>query len=381
MKAALHRLFPGGREEWHPHSDLLDPSAVQLVLCFGARSCLQDGGVFTRYRERYPRAILVSCSTAGEIFGNGVSDQTVVCAALQFSQTSLAAHEVHITDMAASYEAGRDLVNQFDKRTLRHLLVFSDGNRVNGSELVRGMNEACPPGLLITGGLAGDGTDFRSTLVGLNQPPRPGQVVAIGFYGSAIKITHGSRGGWETFGPERRVTRSLSNLVFEIEGRNALEVYKRYLGPEAEALPGSALLFPLAVKLQPGDEPVVRTILSIDEASGAMIFAGDIPEGSLVRFMKANFDKLTLAAAEAAQQTSLRSDGPPRLALLISCVGRKMILQSRTEEELEAVEEIYGPQCLLTGFYSYGEISPFTGDVNCRLHNQTMTITTFDEPE
>ena len=178
---------------------------------------------------------------------------------------------------------------------------------------------------------------------------------------------------------EKTVTRASSNELFEIENFSALELYKQYLGPEAESLPGSALLFPLAVKLPGTEEPVVRTILSIDDKKGSMIFAGDIPVGSKVRFMKANFDKLTNAASGAANLTQERTSVHPDLALLISCVGRKLILKSRTEEEVEAVNEVFGQQTLLTGFYSYGEISPLKKGGACALHNQTMTITTFHE--
>ncbi len=176
------------------------------------------------------------------------------------------------------------------------------------------------------------------------------------------------------------VTRSKANKLFEINNENALEVYKKYLGSYADELPGSALLFPLSVKLSATSEPVVRTILSIDSESKSMVFAGDVPEGAKVRFMKANFDKLIDAANNAARQTFNSMLVPnPKLAILISCVGRKIILDTRTEEEVEAVQEVFGKNTLLTGFYSYGEISPFSDNTKCELHNQTMTITTFDE--
>ena len=187
-------------------------------------------------------------------------------------------------------------------------------------------------------------------------------------------------GGWEVFGPERMVTSSKANELFEISNENVLDVYKKYLGSYADELPGSALLFPLSVKFSATDDPVVRTILSINNETTSMVFAGDVPEGSLVRFMKANFDKLIAAASEAAKQTlSAQPEQNPGFALLISCVGRKIILDTRIEEEVEAIHQVFGKNTLLTGFYSYGEISPFSTNTKCELHNQTMTITTFNE--
>jgi hypothetical protein len=247
--------------------------------------------------------------------------------------------------------------------------------------LVRGLNATAAKPLLITGGLAGDGANFQSTLVGLNAQPGEGVIAGVGFYGDRIQVSHGSQGGWEMFGLEKTVTRSKSNVLYEIENKNALELYKKYLGPEADSLPGSALLFPLNVILPDTGAQVVRTILSINEAEGSMTFAGDIPEGSQVRFMKANFDKITNAASGAALQSVRADNVPPKLALLISCIGRKLILQSRIDEEVEAVDEIFNHQTLLSGFYSYGEISPNMQGGNCQLHNQTMTITTFNEAE
>ena len=127
-------------------------------------------------------------------------------------------------------------------------------------------------------------------------------------------------------------------------------------------------------------QPVVRTILGVDEDSRSLIFAGDVPEGSYARLMKANFDRLIDGAAGAARSTQGGlTDSEPDLAILISCVGRKMVLKQRVEEEVEGVREVLGQRPVLTGFYSYGEISPFTPNARCELHNQTMTITTLCE--
>jgi hypothetical protein len=259
-------------------------------------------------------------------------------------------------------------------------MIISDGAKVNGSELVRGVNAVVQNKVPITGGLAGDAARFQSTLVGLNGPAVSGKIVGIGLYGDHLKISHGSMGGWDMFGPERSITKSSANTVYEIDDKDAIELYKTYLGKYADELPGSALLFPLSVTLPGSDEPVVRTILTIDNENKAMVFAGDVPVGAKVRFMKANFDKLVDAAAQASNNAfAMNLKETPKLALLISCVGRKLILANRTEEEVMAVSEAFGSGTLLTGFYSYGEISPFTQNTQCQLHNQTMTITTFDE--
>lgn len=379
MKAALYCC----RDEImmrNEHSDIFDESKAQLALCFGAKKLLKEPGLYEMLRQRLPLANIAICSTAGEIYDTEVCDDTITVAILHFDSTKIVAHSIETKDYTNSFDAGKSLRSMFSPHDLAYMLILSDGNKVNGSELVKGLNNDPAP-LLITGGLAGDGSDFISTVVGLDAPPAEGIIAGIGFYGSHISIGHGSQGGWEMFGLERKVTKSKGNILYEIEGKNALELYKKYLGPEAETLPGSALLFPLSVTLPETSEQVVRTILSIDEASGSMTFAGDIPEGAQVRLMKANFDKLTLAASDAALQVSHAGIASPKLALLISCVGRKLILKNRTEEEVDAVRAIFGSKTLITGFYSYGEISPIMKGEPCLLHNQTMTITTIDETE
>ncbi|MFT6936226.1 MAG: hypothetical protein ACJA1N_000521, partial [Saprospiraceae bacterium] len=215
---------------------------------------------------------------------------------------------------------------------------------------------------------------------GYNQNPTVGNIVTVGLYGDSYYIGYGSVGGWDSFGPKRLVTKSDANVLYELDGQSALELYKRYLGDKAKELPGSALLFPLSIQLEENSKSLVRTILSIDEDSQSMIFAGDIPEGATVRLMKANFDKLIDGAFEAAESGYKVWNGtPPDLAILISCVGRKLVLDQRIEEEIESVHEVIGEAIPTIGFYSYGEISPFAGYLNCELHNQTMTITLIGE--
>jgi hypothetical protein len=258
--------------------------------------------------------------------------------------------------------------------------VLSDGLNVNGSDLVRGLTQHLPDNVTVTGGLAGDSDRFLETLVFWDNVPDTGAIAALGLYGSRLRVGFGSLGGWDPFGPERLITRSEGNVLYELDGRSALELYKRYLGEHAKGLPATGLLFPLNLRTKTGDSGVVRTILSVDEKEQSMTFAGDVPEGAYARLMKANFDRLVDGAVGAAE-TSFKAIGSksPDLVILISCIGRKLVLRQRVEEEVEGVRDILGEHPILTGFYSYGEISPHTPGARCELHNQTMTITMLRE--
>jgi len=352
-----------------------------LVLGFGSSEQIVKSDLFSHLKKAYPAADIVLASTSGEILDNDVYDDSVVVTAIEFEKTKVVAASIDLQQHLNSYETGKYLMQKLEKDDLASILIISDGTYINGSELVAGFNENNPRNIPVTGGLAGDAARFSKTFTGLNAIPAQGNVIAIGFYGTGISIGHGSFGGWDEFGPERTITKSDKNVLFEIDGRSALDLYKEYLGDYAKELPGSALLFPLSLRLEGTETNLVRTILGVNEADRSMVFAGNLPEGSKVRLMKANFDKLIDGSSQAATNSTkgVLSNLNPELALFISCVGRKLILAERTYEEVEAAKEIFGSATRIMGFYSYGEISPFSTTSRCELHNQTMTITTFSE--
>lgn len=353
---------------------------AQLVLVFGSRGVFEEGKQLQEVEKNYPNAYLFGCSTSGEIHGTRVYDDTLAVTAIQFEKTRIKPVCVDLDEASNSREAGTKIAGALEQDGLVHVLALTDGLEINGTEFVAGLVNDLPENVTVTGGLAGDGAKFESTLVVAGNARAKRCFAAIGFYSSDLKIGYGSLGGWDSFGPERLITRSKGNILYELDGRSALELYKEYLGEHAKGLPATGLLFPLSLRTKSGDTGVVRTILAVDEEKQSMTFAGDVPEGSYARLMKANFDRLVDGASGAAQ-TCYEAVGSvtPDLAILISCVGRKMILKQRVEEEVEAVSEVLGSEAVLSGFYSYGEISPFTQDASCKLHNQTMTITTFSE--
>jgi hypothetical protein len=365
---------------WEPESPSRLGESAQLVLLFGRTSILKERKYFNEIKKAYPKAHLFGCSTAGEICGTQVSDDSLVITAVSFEHTELKGAKTKITDIEKSFAAGEELAQSLDKEGLTHVLVLSDGLKINGSDLVRGLKKHLPENVAVTGGLSGDGGRFEETLVIWDSPPEKDTIAVLGLYGDQLKVGYGSLGGWDPFGPDRLITRSKGNVLYELDGKSALELYKKYLGEHAKGLPATGLLFPLSLRTKEGETGVVRTILSVNEEDQSMTFAGDVPEGAYVRLMKANFDRLIDGAVGAAK-TSYQAIGSssPDLALLVSCVGRKMVLKQRVEEEVEGVRDVMGYRTVLTGFYSYGEISPSKPSAECKLHNQTMTVTTLSE--
>jgi hypothetical protein len=313
-----------------------------------------------------------------KIHGPNVFDSSISATAIEFEHSRVKAASVHLDPQDDGYAAGSKIARELETEDLRLVFVLSNGIRVNGSRLISSMREIFNESIPLTGGLAGDGPRFQTTRVGLNGMPEASNVLAIGFYGEALTIGHGCEGGWDVFGPERRITAAKGNILYELDGKPALDLYKRYLGEDAQGLPGNALLFPLRV-YQAGqkDHSIVRTIVGIDEQAKAMIFAGDMPNGHCAQLMRGNIDRLVEGAGDAARAT--QPCAGENVALLVSCIGRKLLLGQRATEEVEAVSQILGNGAAITGFYSYGEISPHAVSGLCELHNQTMTVTVIGE--
>jgi hypothetical protein len=347
--------------------------APSIIIAFLDPQIARDGKAWTALRAAWPNSVVVGCSTGGEIASGRAFVGRGFAAALSFDAVTPVLASGMITGPDESRAVGRDLAQQLASPDLCGIYVLSDGARVNGSELVAGFREVLGADVPLNGGLAGDGDRFGETLVGCGADLVPGQVVAVGFHGTGLTMRSASFGGWEVFGPKRKITRASGNVLHELDDKSALELYKRYLGEEAENLPGSALLFPLQITPPSGEGAVVRTILGIDEATGAMTFAGDMPEGWTAQLMMGDPGDLIDGARIAGGQVG-HSSG---FALLVSCIGRRLVLGQRASEEVRAVVEALG-DIAHAGFYSYGEISPNGFEGSCSLHNQTMTVTVFE---
>lgn len=369
---------------WQPSPPGNLGEKAQLVLLFGSPAVLKRGSFQLDLKQAYPKADLLGCSTAGEICGVQVTDESLVATAIHFEQTQIQGQAIRLEAGESSLAAGDRLGKLIEPEGLTHVLLLSDGLHVNGSDLVRGILPHLPEGVTVTGGLSGDGDRFQETWVLWNGDPEQNTVAALGLYGDRLRVGYSSQGGWSPFGPERVITKSNGNVLYELDGQPALELYKKYLGDHAEGLPATGLLFPLSLQTQTGDRRIVRTILSVDEATQSLTFAGDVPMGITAQLMHSSVDRLIDGAIDAAEAScpamnNATTHATPELAILISCVGRKLLMRQRIEEEVEGVRDVLGAKTVLAGFYSYGEIAPFAMGALCELHNQTMTITTFTE--
>ncbi|WP_376777463.1 FIST signal transduction protein [Flavobacterium covae] len=351
-----------------------------FVLVFGNRQLLEDPKIIEKIRKEFPYEHLVFGSTSGEIIDTNVINNTVHITAIEFEKSTFIIKNGNIKEYNLDvYQLGKKLSQDIPKEKLKHLIVISEGSFVNGNSLIAGIESIMLHNIPISGGICGDDDRFQKTLASYKEDPKTGEVILIGLYGETLEISVASHGGWLTFGPERLITKSNANILYEIDDKPALELYRKYLGDKANELPKAALLYPLHVKAENKERAVVRTVLNINEDNHSMTLAGDVPINSKVQLMMTSVDGLSEGAQKAAQEAMQNRINKPEFALLVSCIGRKLVMDQRVEEEIEEVKKTIGNQAVISGFYSYGEIAPFDRNTGCELHNQTMTLTLISE--
>lgn len=365
---------------WEVLSDLNLSKKANLVFAFGSTDLVQEQSRFDEIRSLYPNAEIIVSSGSGEIIGNKIGQKTLCVTAIQFEKTKIKTLEIKLDDVKDSFDVGAHISAQIEKEGLSNLMIFSNGDQINGSHLLTGLQFNLSESVPITGGLAGSYDPFSATYTGLNDKGKQGIVIGIGFYGDKLKIGHSSKAGWTPFGPERFITKSSNNILFELNDEPVLDFYKKYLEGLFEDMVEAIRIYPLGIKTDDSEERLIRAFLDYDPKTGGALFAGDMPEGAKVRMMKSNVNSLIDAAGDAAKSSMESFDlKQPDLAMCVSCVGRQFVLEDWVAEEIQNVAQVFGEKVPVAGFYSYGEIAPQAPNQKSALHNHTMTITTFKE--
>ncbi len=366
------------KDQWKS-DDIISNNAADICFIFGSRMAIESYGktAVASLTTLYPNAEIVTVSTAGNIMGTEVLYDTLTASCLSFEKTKIVVKSL-VNNFTDTKALGRSIASSFDKKNLTSVLLYCTTG-LNVGELLDGVNDEFDNKIKVSGGVAGDDTRFEKTLVGVGSDIREDNIVMVGLYSDNLKVTYGTEGGWETFGPPRKVTKASGNVLEEIDQIPVLDFYKEYLGPKAKDLPGSGLLFPFAIVDEETGGNIVRGIQDIDEKNKTITLFSDVKEGQTIHLMRANNNALIEGSGISAQKSMINQNKSPQVAILVSCVARKLALGQLLEDEVEEVRDILGEQTKICGFYSYSEISPLENAQACSLHNQTMTVTVFSE--
>lgn len=333
-----------------------------------------------------PGTPVVGCTTDGEISTPGLSTDSVVVLALASDQIKFSTVAVDFLSQD-SFKAGIKVGDQFINTNVKYMQIFSDGLLGNGSKIVEGIQKVLGKSIIIAGGTAGDGSLFTRTYQYHNDKVLTNSIVGVGFEGK-FSFSTGVSSGWTPVGMAKEVTKSTGNVVYELDGQPALDVYKKFLGKHASMLPAVGVEYPLALLGPQGDVGedgyfLCRATMGVDHEKGSITFAGDVPQGVMVKMTMGNDLDVIKAAKEAAQraldQLKKNKNIQPKVVFLYSCMARKIVLGSRTNEEILAVKEVIGKDFPIIGFYTYGEYAPIGKQNMSCLHNEVATITIIGE--
>jgi hypothetical protein len=367
---------------WETIRDELDNQhrAVQLIFLFWDRLLLDNNSIYKELYAEFPKAIITGCSTAGEICGSELVDQSLILTAVYFEYSTVKASHIFLDQYPHTKlsEVAEELAKSLLADDLVHVFILADGIMINGSKLVEGFREVLPAGISVSGGLAADGYRFEEATVVADVRACKNTVSVIGLYGQYLKVKISVGAGWNEFGAERMITKSAGNVLYELDRQPALPLYEQYLGDSFKNVPASSIQYPISLKCDKDKDWMTRTIMKVNRDTKSLSFAGDVPMGYTARLMKTDTGLLIDSAMAAARDITKNSFFPD-LAILVSCFGRRGVMQDDTGKELLAVQKGLGDKTFITGFYSYGEIAPFNQTTRFELHNQTMTITALTE--
>ncbi len=380
MQVQLYRYT----DDWDRPLDARLDSDTTLVLLFGEIGPQRDQHAALRsVCATFPRSIKSGGSRGSDIYEGRLEEYALVLAVIRFEKSRLKRAEYSVTSTEDSHRAGHALGKALQHDDLRGVFLIGAGERIDEEALTLGINRSLSEKVVVTGGVTTHNYRRQTThILSEDCQTRTDSVSAVGYYGDAIRFIASRQEGWERFGIEYKITSSRGNILYTLNHRPALEVYKNHLGKLADKLPGIAARFPLAI--QSGHThraPKIHTIIGIDEARQALLFAQDIPAGHYAMFMKADAHRLLLGACEAARNLSHAYHPPASEALniTVSSMRRKRLLLHRTDEEPKMVRHFLPSGIHQVGFYSDGTIAP-TGSGQSTADRQTLVLTLIWEP-
>lgn len=332
---------------------------------------------------------MVGGTTAGEISTSGFTTQSVVIMALsspglEFS-TGIGLH-MSKDERNCSAALAKKILKESSMTNVLSLLIFPNGMGGDGIKVIEGFHQVLGTEIEIVGGYLGDDERFENTFQYYNGKVYKDAIPALLISGEkGFETGIGVRSGFESIGNRLYCTDSEGNIVKKFDDERALDLYKEFLGEErSKRLPGICLEYPFGlidekVSIAGKEYFQLRCGLNVDHKNGTITLAASIPKGSAITLTTASRGEIINGAKLAARQAREALKGAvPQAILMFSCVGRKLVLGRRTQEEVDAVRKILGENVPIMGFYTYGEIGPIDKLreelAAAKFHNETVVL-------
>jgi hypothetical protein len=370
------------------HSDDVDPADAVAEVIAECRARLGDAaptagllvcsfetfeaGVLSAVRQAFPSARIAGGTSAAElssVVGYREDSVTLALFASEDVEITVGIGEGLAADLHAACRMAVDgaLVGVTLEPRLCILLANSAAN--DPAAMLPVIRDLLPDGVTVIGGGSARSELGRITPTYQFADDRisdDGLVLML--FAGPIQHSVAVGTGWKAIGSRGIVTAAEPNLIREIDGRPAIDFLHHYLDETGPASFGN----PMAV-YEPGlDEPYLRVALGTGE-EGAVTIIGSVPVGSAIQLTTANTTDLLSGAEGALARAAdgFPQDAQPQAALVFSCLVRKYLLGSKTEQET-ALTRVALPDLPFAGLYCTGEIGPVTEDAGSRFLNEAF---------
>jgi hypothetical protein len=319
--------------------------------------------------KAFPGIELIGGTTDGEM-----------SSVLGFQQDSLTLMLFYAEEIEFCAEVGRTVSQNPEKtaqqtvetakmrlsKPLRLCITTPESLTTSASSILDGLKLALAE-IPVLGGTTGDQTQIQRTYQFFKTEVLTDSVPIL-LIGGNLLFSHGISSGWGPIGKCGLVTKVEKNVIYEIDGKPALDFYHYYFDKFA-----ADVAYPLAI-FPPGEKTFfLRSALTDDPISGSISVAADVPEGSTIQITEATQNGIISASKTSFDQAWNAYPGKePVAALFFSCAWRRFILGTQTKEEHRAISNALAVPLPSCGFYTYGEISPLREHGPTFFHNTTF---------
>ena len=314
-------------------------------------------------KQQIPNANIIGTTTAGEILSDKMYEETIVISFSIFENTII---KSKLFDLEKDFNI-EDINSSIIQENTKALIIFSDGLKSNAEELLNKLTLS-NPSILIAGGRAADFIKFEKTFIFDENTTIQNGFVVSSLSGDDLIVNSDYILNWNHIGKEMTITKAIGNIVYEVDGINIKNIYKKYLGSDiSDNLPSSGTEFPL-LTIRNGVE-VARSPIAILEDE-ALLFGGNLNVGEKVRFAYGNIDDIKYSVYNHNKRLV---QSPIESIFVYSCSGRKTLMG----KELEAEFKMFNSIAPTSGFFTYGEY--FHSSKINEILNITTTFLTLSE--
>ncbi len=251
----------------------------------------------------------------------------------------------------------------------------------SGEQIVDGIQEGTGSHPTIYGAMAGDDLLLSGPIVFTTQQSSVSGLVALIIDESKIDISGIATCGWKAVGTAKTITKSHENIIHTIDDQPALDMVMKFLGAEVQPVVGDEVVthtgsyYPLQMERE-NMPPVMRTAMFANQKDRSLICAGNVPQGSKVRFsLPPDFDVIDRVVQDCKTLRDQNQESVDAI-IMFSCISRYLALDMLISKEIERVSKVWDAP--LTGFFSYGEFGKSKNGIY-EYHNNTCCIVTLKE--